>query len=171
MSGIRSRRCVYLLRICNILQRIYTFFLLNCQGFTDWPQKYIINGLNLIKIGLNSWLPGEQWTSHALWYHISSSLYCLLFTGEGENIESYLQSELLLQHGSRQPLRAKTTDLAWTSFENKPELSLAQDVYLSRKCRLCCSGADWHSRGFYLIFSLWIHWLWLYLCECTACMI
>lgn len=54
----------------------------------------------------------------------------LLFHGGGEHIESYLRSELLLQHGSGQPLRAKTTVLDGASFENKPEPSLAQDVYL-----------------------------------------
>lgn len=70
---------------------------------------------------------------------VLGSLICLLFHGGGENIESYLKSELLLQHGSRQVLRAKTTVLAGTSFENKPELSLAQDVYLSHRYRLCCS--------------------------------
>lgn len=60
------------------------------------------------------------------------SLICLLFYSRGENIESYLKSELLLQHGSRQALRAKITMLAGASFENKPELSLAQDGYLSQ---------------------------------------
>lgn len=47
----------------------------------------------------------------------------------GENMESYLRSELLWQHGSRQVLGAETTELAGMSFENKPELSLWTFTY------------------------------------------
>lgn len=93
-----------------------------------------MNDLNLIKT------QGELWPQHVAIPRTSLPLVCLLFSGGGENIESYLKTELLLQHGSRQVLRAKTTALAGTSFENKPELSPAQDVYLSLRLGLYCSG-------------------------------
>lgn len=42
--------------------------------------------------------------------------------------------------GLGRTLRGKTTVLAWKSFENKAELSLAPDIYLSHRYRLRCSG-------------------------------
>lgn len=88
------------------------------------------------------------------WYLIRGALICLLLDGGGKNIESYLKSELLLQHGPGQVLGAKMTVLAGTSFENKPELSLAQDVYSSHRYRLCCPGSLIQPCSIFHIFTM-----------------